>query len=56
MNPAFIFLVIIIAIVLWFILSFIFFPLGKFLYRIWKNAIDKLNKEEEKKGEDNEKE
>lgn len=46
MNPVFIILVIIGAIVLWFLLSFIFFPLGALVYRIWKDAIDEMDRED----------
>ncbi len=45
MNPVF-YIVIIGAILLWFLLSFVFFPLGKLGYRIWKVAIDEINKED----------
>ena len=45
MNPALILIVIILAIVLWFLLSFVFIPLGKFLYRIGKDTSDIMNKE-----------
>ena len=48
MNPVFIFLVILGAIVLWFLLSFVFYPLGKFIYRIGKDAMDEMNREEKK--------
>lgn len=46
MNPVFIFLVIIGAVIIWFLLSFIFYPLGKFIYRIFKDAVDEINREE----------
>ena len=46
MNPVFIILVILAVIVLWFLLSFVFFPLGKLIYRIGKDAIDEMNREE----------
>lgn len=45
MNPALLLIVIILAIVLWFLLSFVFIPLGKFLYRIYKDTLDIMNKE-----------
>lgn len=51
MNPVFVFLVILIAVLLWFLLSFAFFPLGKILYRVWKDAIDEMNKKDEKEKE-----
>lgn len=46
MNPVFVILVILAVIVLWFLLSFVFFPLGKIIYRIGKDAIDEMNREE----------
>lgn len=49
MNPAFLIIVIIIAILLWFLLSFIFIPLGKLIYKVWKNTYDNINKEEKRK-------
>ena len=53
MNPVFVFLVILGAVVLWFLLSFVFFPIGKFIYRIGKDAIDEMNREENKENENN---
>lgn len=38
MNPVFIFLVIIAAVVLWLLLSFLYEPVGRLFYRIFKNA------------------
>jgi hypothetical protein len=52
-NPVFVFLVILGAVVLWFLLSFVFFPLGKFIYRIGKDAIDEMNREENKEIKNN---
>ena len=49
--PAFIFLVILGAIALWFLLSFAFRPFGKFIYRIWKDAIDEINRKDESEEE-----
>lgn len=54
MNPVFIILVILAAIILWFLLSFAFNPLGKLIYQIGKDAIDKMNKEENKEKGENE--
>lgn len=45
MNPALILIVIILAVALWFLLSFVFIPLGKFLYKIGKDTLDIMNKE-----------
>ena len=53
MNPVFIFLITLGLIVLWFLLSFVFFPFGKFLYRIGKDAIDEINREENTKEKEN---
>lgn len=49
MNPAFVLLVLIGSVALWFLLSFVFLPLGRFLYRIGKDTIDIMNKNEEEK-------
>lgn len=49
MNPVFVVLVILGTILLWFLLSFAFIPLGKLIYRIWKDAIDEMNKREKEK-------
>lgn len=48
MNPVFIFLVLVGAVILWFLLSALFYPFGKFLHRIWKDAADEINREENK--------
>lgn len=56
MNPVLVFLIILAAIVLWFLLSFVFYPLGKLIYRIYKDAIDEMNrKEKEEKAEEKDK-
>ena len=51
MNPVFVFLVILGAILLWFLLSFVFHPLGRFLYRLWKDAKDEMNREDKNEKE-----
>ena len=57
MNPALIILVLIMTVVLWFLLSFVFYPLGKMVYRIYKDAIDEMNrKDEDQKDEKSKKE
>lgn len=51
MNPVFVILIILATILLWFLLSFVFMPLGKLVYRVGKDAVDIMNKvdyEEEK--------
>lgn len=51
MNPVFVFLVLLTASVLWFLLSFVFYPLGKFVYRIVMDAIDEMNREDKEEKE-----
>lgn len=55
MNPVLIILVLLLAVVLWFLLSFLFYPLGKIVNRIFKDAVDEINredKENDEKGEE----
>lgn len=47
MNPVFVFLVIFAAVAVWFLLSFAFKPIGKLFYRIWKDAVDEMNENDE---------
>lgn len=56
MNPVFIFLVLLGVILLWFLLAFAYKPLGKVIYRIGKDAMDEINKDETKETEKDEKE
>ena len=44
--PVFYILVIIAAILLWFLLAFMFKPMGKLGHRIWQDAVDAINEEE----------
>ena len=46
MNPMFIILVLLGAILLWFLLSFAYKPFGNIIHRIGKDAIDEINNEE----------
>lgn len=46
MNPVLIILVILLAVALWFLLSFAFKPIGKLFYKIGKEAFDEINDEE----------
>lgn len=48
MNPVFVFLIFLAAIAVWFLLSFAFRPIGRFFYRIWKDAVDAINKKDER--------
>ena len=57
MNPVFWALVIIIAAAIWFLMACIFYPLGRFLWRIGSDAMSELNKDDkENKDERKEKE
>lgn len=51
MNPVFIILIIASGILLWFLLSFAFKPLGKVLIRLWIDASDSINKDNKKNKE-----
>lgn len=44
MYMMFWFYIIIVLIILWFLLAFMFKPIGKFIYRIWKDAINNMKK------------
>jgi hypothetical protein len=44
--PVFIFLVFLIAALLWVLLSFAFIPIGKLVSRIWGDAKDAMQKED----------
>lgn len=46
-NPVFWLLVIIIAVILWFLISFIFIPLGSVLVKKWDKTVEILNKDTE---------
>ena len=54
MNPVFIFLVLVGAVVIWFLLSALFYPFGRFLHRIWKDVVDEMNREGNKENKENE--
>lgn len=47
MNPVFWLLVIIGLVILWFIISFVFIPLGRVLLKKWKKTLKILNTETE---------
>lgn len=46
MNPAFAILVILVCVAIWFLASALYKPIGKFIHRIGKDAIDELTEEE----------
>lgn len=43
MNPMFWILVILAVILLWFLLAFLYRPIGRLFYRIWEDAINEIN-------------
>lgn len=47
MNWFFWLLIIILAVFLWFLCSFVFRPLGKFLYKLYKDAKEEIKNENE---------
>lgn len=47
MNPVFWLLALITVIALWFIISFVFIPIGKVLLKKWDKTLEILNKEEQ---------
>ena len=47
MNPAFILLVILVTILIWFLLAFAYKPFGKVIHKIGKDAMDEINDVEE---------
>ena len=53
MNPVLWILVLLAAVLLWFIISFIFVPLGRFVLRKWDNVMGILNNDEQKEEEVN---
>lgn len=52
MNPAFIILVILLCISVWFLASSLYKPIGRFIHKIGKDAIDELT-EEDKESKEN---
>ena len=49
MNPAFIIIILIRAIALWFFLSGAFKPVGRILHNLWNNAKGAMNENSEEK-------
>lgn len=46
LNPVFIFLVILALIAVWFLLSFLYEPIGSFFKRIWDKSVEEINKKD----------
>ena len=51
MNPAFAILVILGCIAVWFLASALYKPIGRFIHRIGKDAIDELTEEDKEEKE-----
>lgn len=47
MNPVFIILVVLLAILLWVLLSFTFKPIGKLFYRLVEDTVKEINDEDD---------
>lgn len=46
--PVFYFLVVLAAILLWFLLAFMFKPVGRFFHRLWSDAIEAIEEDSQK--------
>lgn len=49
MNPAFAIIVVIVCIAVWFLASSLYKPIGKYVFKIGKDAIDELTADDEEK-------
>lgn len=47
MNPVFWLLVLVVLTLLWFLISFVFIPLGQVVWKKWENTLEILNKTDE---------
>lgn len=54
MNPVLFLIICLVAVVLWFLLSFAFRPIGRLVCQIWKDAVDEINKNDESEEEEDE--
>lgn len=55
MNPVFWLLVVLAAVAVWFLGSFIFYPLGVYFWRLWSDTMDNINRDDKDNKEDREK-
>lgn len=53
--PVFVFLVICGAVALWFLLAWLFKPLGQFLWKLWDDAYKEMTEDEENNKKENKK-
>lgn len=47
MNPVFVILVIVAAVIIWALLSIIYIPIGKLISKVLKNVTNKINEKDE---------
>jgi hypothetical protein len=52
LNPAFVIIVIILCVAIWFLASALYKPIGRWIGRIGKDAIDTMNEEDKKESEE----
>ncbi len=52
MNPVLIALVLLAAVLLWFLLSFAFKPIGRLFGRLWEDAVDEIKENDKEKEND----
>lgn len=52
MNPFLILLILIVAVVLWFLLAFLYQPIGKLVSRIINDSLQEINQKDERNKED----
>lgn len=50
-NPAFAIIVILACVAIWFLASSLYKPIGKFIHRIGKDAIDEMTRDEKEQSE-----
>lgn len=48
MNPVFYLLIISVVVFLWFVLAFLFKPIGRFFFRLWEDAKEAMEETDKK--------
>lgn len=49
MNPAFMILVVLACVIVWALVSALYKPVGKLVYKIYKDVVDTMNEEDQEK-------
>lgn len=52
MNIIFWIMVVIVCTLLWFLLAFLFRPLGRFIFRIWDDAVKEIQQKDSMEGKE----